>query len=667
MTGIHKLLPWSRPAVSDRIGTSALLRGAFRRPVSIWLGASCVLVGLLGLMQFMWIGHVDDEQTAASQTRLRGGLRLVTAQFHEEMLLLLSTFDPGADIDATRRQDLYTQRFRSWHQTSIDGNMVKRALFLDLFAPDSEALTELDGKSFTIQPARWDRDIAPVRRHLDEFGFRPGRPLGQRGIVTWMLYPRPLAVYRPIAIPKRVPGRPEVIAVATGYLILHLDLDLIRERLIPDVLDNHLGELLGGVRHTVTIAVDGEDLLAYEPPANVEFESRTDLTGSAGYSLRPVPGPEEIRSAGAPGPVVPFLLSSRSVPLAPSEGGASQQIALRSPLDVLRSIVWSLGPPNGDEDFGLSEADVDSLFHSPLTLSMGLPRLFLVSERPHRLTIRAAPAGTTLAESLNAEYKRSAVVGVLVLALLVGSMAMVAASGISAARRAKDGLEAVALQSQHLRTPVAAITLLADNLADGSLRSDDEVIEHFGLIRQYGKQLNEIVDSTVQLAASESSDRHIDVTLVDVSTEAWEALQDAGPVIDGSGFTRECSLTEGLPKVWAEPATLRQCVSELLTNAVKHGMPGKWLKVETCEAGPGRSREVRIRVHDRGLGLPRQEACTVLQPHYRAPAVAASTIGGSGLGLTLVVCSVEKMGGELTLEDGEGGGSVFTIHLPVAR
>ena len=89
------------------------------------------------------------------------------------------------------------------------------------------------------------------------------------------------------------------------------------------------------------------------------------------------------------------------------------------------------------------------------------------------------------------------------------------------------------------------------------------------------------------------------------------------------------------------------------------------MKGETCEAGSGRKREVRIRIHNRGPGIPRQEARRVLQPYYRAPAVAESSIGGSGLGLTLVLSCVEEMGGKLTLEDGEGGRSVFTIHLPL--
>lgn len=666
MTGLRKLLPWSRRLAGRRAGALAFPGRSYRRPVAIWLGASCGLVLLLGVMQFAWIGRVSDAQDAARRAPLRGAIRLAIAQLHEEMLLLLTTFDPGADVEPARRRELYTQRFRSWRQTAMYGPLVKRVLFFDLRAPKGGALSELAGRSFTLEPADWDKDLAPVRKHIAKVGFKPGRSLTKKGLVTWMLYPRPLAVYRPITIPGTVPGKPEAAGTVTGYLILELDLDLIRNRLIPKVLDDRLGELAGGARHAVAIAVDGEDLLAYEPPGSVGFEPRAEGAVATGYSLRALPWPDATARAGSSDPVYPFLLSSGSVPQPALRRGASQQIALRSPVDILRSIGANRGPPAPETDFGLDQADADDLFNTPLTVSMGLPRLFLVSERPHRLTIQAGPAGTTLEEAMNAEHKRSVALGMLVLVLLIGSMAMVAVSGVRAARRAEIRVEAVASQSHHLRTPLAAITVLAENLASGRLRPGEEVIEHAGLIRDYGQRLNEIVDSTVQLAAINWSEKRSGLALVDVSAEARNALEEARPIIEDAGFTAESALADDLPRVRADAATLRQCVGELLRNAVKYGVEGRWLKVETCEDGSGRKRQVRIRVHDRGPGVTRREARKVFEPYYRAPAVAASAIGGSGLGLTLALGSVEEMGGGLTLEDGEGGGSVFTIHLPAA-
>ena len=667
MTGVRKLLPWSRRIAGKRDGVFRLLGASHRRPVAVWLAASCVLVVMLGVLQFAWIGRVSDSQSAATRTPLRGGMRLVIAQLHEEMLLLLTTFDPGADVEPARRQELYTQRFQSWRQTAMYGRLVERVVFFDLRAPRRQALTELAGSSLEFERLGRSTDVTPVLRHIAKVGYKPGRTLMKKGRVTWMLYPSPLAVYRPVTIPGTDPGKPGAVGTVTGYLILQLNSGLIRDRLIPKVLDDHLGELAGAAQYQVTIAVDGEDLLAFEPPDTARLERRSDGTEDVGYSPRPLPATGATRQSDSSDPVYPFLLSSGDVPEPVSRRGAIQQIALRSPVDILRLIGSKRGPPGSGADLALDGADADDLFNTPLTVSMGLPRLFLVSERPRRLTIRAGPAGTTLEEAMASEYKRSVALGMLVLLLLVGSMAMVAVSGIRAARTAEARMEAVASQSHLLRTPLAAISVLADTLASGKLRPTDEVLEHAGMIRDYSQRLNEIVDSTVQLAATKSSKSRSSLALVDVSAEAQSALDEAGPIIRDAGFTAETALGEDLPRVWADAATLQRCVGELLWNAVKYGLPGRWLKVETCSAGSGRKREVQIRIHDRGPGISRKEVRKVFQPYFRAPAVATSAIDGSGLGLTLVLCSVEEMGGELTLEEGAGGGSVFTMHLPVAH
>ena len=665
MTRMSKLLASSPRIACRRLRTYLLQRGISQWPVVIWLGASCVLVVLLGTMQLSWIQRVDDSQDAAKQTQLRGAARLVVAQLHEEMLLLLTTFNPGADLEPTWRRDLYTQRFQSWHQTATYGDVVKRVLFLDLHHRRWEALTELIDGSFTVERAQLDKDLAPVHKHIDKFGSKPGRTVTKKGLVRWMLIPHPPTVYRAIAIPRRVPGQPDIVRAVTGYLVLPLDLDVISNQLIPKVLDNNLGELTSGIPPKVTIALDDEVFLAYEPSGNVQVEPRSDRVDAVGYSPRPVPGPDASGRAGSFDQAVPLLLSSGSVPAPAHRLGASQQIALRSPIDFLRVIDANPRPLGLKADSGLKQLDADHLFNTPLTVSMGLPRLFLVSDRPHRLTLQVGASGTALEEANYSEYLRSVPIRTLVLVLLVGSIAMVAVSGLSAIRQAEVRMEAIASHSHHLRTPLTAITALADNLAGKRLPPDKEVTDYFGLIRDYSQRLHEIVHSTVQLAAIESSQRRKQLTLVDVSTEAWNALEESRPIIRDAGFTVESSFAEHLPHVRADAVALRLCVGELLHNAVKYGLPGRWAKVETCEARTGRKREVRIRVHDRGQGVAREEARKIFLPYYRARAVVSSSIGGSGLGLNMVQSSVKEMNGQLTLESVKGEGSVFTIHLPV--
>jgi len=623
---------------------------------------------LVGIMQFAWIGRVNDSQRESQAASLRRSMSLVIADLQEQILLLLATFNPDADLDPSGRLAAYSNQYRWWRQLSVDGALIEKVLFLDLRVPRSEALAELKIEPYRIEPATWEKDLSGVGDHIYKFGFKSDRSIRRSELVTWMLHPRPLVVYRPIGVPLRDPGRRGQVATVTGYLILQLNLDRIRERLLPKVLDAHFGNLAGGARYELTVALDGKSLAVFQPLGAKQAVADPDAVEPPGYSLQSQPLPSEARpQEESPDRVYPFPLSSDSIAGPVLRAGGIQRVVLRSSVETVGSIVSDGGPPDLGVDSGLGKAEPDVGLATSLVPSVGFPWLFLVSERPHRLTIEARHVGAEFEDALDSEQLRSVAMGVLVLLVLTGSMVIVAVPGLGAARQAQARIEAMASQAHHLRTPLAAITLLADNLASGKIQCADETVKHAGLIHQYGQQLHDVVDRYLKLLAPDPTRRRYSLTQVDVSEEARDALEQVAPILDKAGFTTEISLAENLPPVWADAVVLRQCLGELLHNAVKYGLPGRWVKVESCETGLGRGREVQIRIHDRGQGVPRRETRKIFQPHYRGADSGTSSIPGSGLGLTFVRQDLRAMDGKVTQTDGEDGGSVFTIHLPLAN
>ncbi len=108
------------------------------------------------------------------------------------------------------------------------------------------------------------------------------------------------------------------------------------------------------------------------------------------------------------------------------------------------------------------------------------------------------------------------------------------------------------------------------------------------------------------------------------------------------------------------PARLRHILDNLFSNALKYRDPDKtesWVCLEVRAEPQG----YELRLSDNGLGLPAGETHEVLELFYRAaPARAA----GLGVGLAVVKLLVEKSGGRLTVDSGQGQGTTFVALLP---
>ena len=639
---------------------------SYRRQITIWIGASCVLLALTGTLQFLWIGNVADSQERLERNSLNGSMNLVTTDLRSKLRLLLTTFKATVDLDQERRLEQYLQCYYSWHELSMHGPVVKRILFYDLSARGVGDLTELDGDSKSIQRVNWDEDLVSVRRHIRKFGFPPGRGVKARWPATWTFHPQAMAISRPMVTDGPSQRRRTDWLAVTGYLILQLDLDFVRDRLIPNVLQDHFSSSsAGNAQYVVTLTLDDEHLLTYEPLGQTAAHP-TD-TGTVAFAYSPSSLQER---AGAdrtrPPDYSKHLLARTNVPEAVKQRGGVDQVVLWTNAGLSR--LQELGVASSDSllTADLDDEDRPSLPVDVLRRSSGMPRLVVAAEERHTMYLEARHVGSSLSDLLNRRYIRSLATGMVVLLLLLVATAMIAMTGGRAAQRAEDRMAAVASQSHELRTPLAVILVLADNMVKGMLGHSEKVLQYGELIRDYGKRLRKMVDRATQASAIDSLERRYNLTTLDVSKVARDAFEEVRPLIDDAGFAAEISLAEGLPLVRADPEALRQCVGDLLSNAVKYGLPGRWVRIETCEAPAGPGREVQIRVHDQGRGIPAREARKIFESYYRVADDSTPPVPGSGLGLTLVRKMVKRMEGEVTLESNEGQGSVFTIHLPVA-
>lgn len=118
-----------------------------------------------------------------------------------------------------------------------------------------------------------------------------------------------------------------------------------------------------------------------------------------------------------------------------------------------------------------------------------------------------------------------------------------------------------------------------------------------------------------------------------------------------------------LPKVMGHDASLVQCLTNLLDNAVKFVKPGVMPEVKIY--GRPMGERARICIQDNGIGIDQRGRQQLFAMFHRLP--TEHNYQGTGVGLAIVRKSAERMNGSTGVESLPGHGSTFWIELPVAK
>ncbi|QDG62800.1 cell wall metabolism sensor histidine kinase WalK [Pseudarthrobacter sp. NIBRBAC000502771] len=111
---------------------------------------------------------------------------------------------------------------------------------------------------------------------------------------------------------------------------------------------------------------------------------------------------------------------------------------------------------------------------------------------------------------------------------------------------------------------------------------------------------------------------------------------------------------------YADPLRIGQVLDNLVSNAIKYSPDGGRISI-SATTDP---QWVRLSVSDTGMGISHDDAAKVFNRFFRTESAQKAAIPGAGLGLSITRMIVERHGGSIMCESGEGQGSTFTVTLP---
>ena len=226
--------------------------------------------------------------------------------------------------------------------------------------------------------------------------------------------------------------------------------------------------------------------------------------------------------------------------------------------------------------------------------------------------------------------------------------------------------EFLAQVSHEIRTPLNAIIGFSDVMIEERFGAIDNerYREYLRDIRRSGVHVLEIINELLDLSKVESGKLDLTFEAVNLNELVAETVALLQPQANTNRTIIRTSLSRSVPKVVADPRSIRQIILNLVSNAIKYSEANSQVIVSTVYETNG---EVALRVRDTGKGMTPNEIEWAMKPFRQVHTVTENNPEGTGLGLPLTKALVEANRAYFELESNPGSGTIAHVQFPMQR
>lgn len=216
----------------------------------------------------------------------------------------------------------------------------------------------------------------------------------------------------------------------------------------------------------------------------------------------------------------------------------------------------------------------------------------------------------------------------------------------------------ISLMSHDLKTPVAKIAGVADNMLQRNRGGETYIHEGLKTIMDSTKELNNFITSILDLTKVESRNISLNLQSKDINKVIDACVNSLSYLAHSKEMKIETSLGPLFP-IEIDTSLANRIISNIVENSIKYAGHGKVIEIKTWDDDTW----VYIEIADNGVGMSQDDVDNIFEKFYRVKNDASHTIKGSGLGLYLVKYFVELHGGEISVTSQIGVGTSFLIKF----
>lgn len=217
--------------------------------------------------------------------------------------------------------------------------------------------------------------------------------------------------------------------------------------------------------------------------------------------------------------------------------------------------------------------------------------------------------------------------------------------------------EFISTVSHELRTPMTSIHGMTEVLQEGKIKNKTKQDDLLSLMANESARLSRFLHNILDFGKIESHVKTYDFKEHELKAVIEDVVELFRYRLEKGGFLLSMNLPQSPIVLKIDRDAIKQALTNLVDNAIKYSSDKREIDIELVETRD----QVKIRVKDKGIGIPREEQDMIFDKFYRHPEASKLEPKGVGLGLKVIKHIMDAHQGEIRVESQPKRGSTFSL------